>query len=176
MQEVLREVFQPEHAGIEDFRREDHLFARFCFGIEMEFDLEIGRREVAGIHIHRDVDIRLALGRRQRLRRVGILEAQVLEILPEDAHGGLAARLGRRRLKHGRALSFGRLDHLCAAIGRLRRRFVDLLGGRFGWFRHGSCASLECYVRAYMSCIAAATGAQWVWTGRKASYISSRTP
>ena len=67
--------------------------------------IEIGGGQVPGIDVHCDVDVRLSLLRPQRLRRIGALEAQILQILPENADRRLSLGLLAgclRRLGAGR--------------------------------------------------------------------------
>ena len=101
MQHVLRKILEPEHASIENLSGENDLLLGHRLGVELQFHLEIVGRQIAGIDIDRDVDVGLRLLPRERLRRVGILEAQILEILAENPHRGLGARLRRRRADGG---------------------------------------------------------------------------
>jgi hypothetical protein len=96
----------------------------------MQFDFEIGGCQVAGVDVDRDVDVGLRGLRRQRLRRVGILEAQILEILSENAHRRLRAGLRRWRFE----LDLGCLRAGCLGVGGGSRG--RSLGDRFArrWF------------------------------------------
>ena len=93
MKHVGRKIFHAENPCEQKLRgKYDLAFGgRLC--IEMQFNLEIRRRYIAGVDVDRDIDVGLALLGRQGLGRVGVFKAQVFQILAKNAHGRLGAGL-----------------------------------------------------------------------------------
>ena len=119
MKHVGRKIFHAENPGEQKLRGKHDLAFGGGLCIEMQLNLKIRWRNVAGVDVDRDIDVGLVLLGRQGLGRIGIFKAQVFQILAKNAHGRLGARLGRRNLQIDRAGSL--------AFGDARRLFCRVL-------------------------------------------------
>jgi len=96
VQAFLRDVAQAEYPGEFQFEAKEQGPSRFRLAFELDADLDIGIRERLGADIDLNADLRLLLARDQRLRRIGILERKILDILRYN--GELRLRVLRRGL------------------------------------------------------------------------------
>jgi hypothetical protein len=110
MQLVLRNVAHPEHPRIGQVEGEQHLVAGLGVALQRQVDFEIGLGQLLGVDVDLDVDLRRVLLRRERARRVRVLEGQVLGVLRKrvELRRILGLRAVRRRVVgHGRLLGWG---------------------------------------------------------------------
>src|SRR5262249_55205795 len=84
MHVFLRNIPDPEHAGIDQLEGEQHLTARFRFALELELDLDIGLGQRRSIHIDLDIDRGLLRPPLERVRCIGILEGEILGVLRQN--------------------------------------------------------------------------------------------
>ena len=94
MQVFLRDVDDPEHAGIGELETEHHLAGVFGLAFDRQHHLELVLGEVVGADIDLNVDRRLLLLRRERGRRVRILERQIFGVLRQHVQLGRGAASG----------------------------------------------------------------------------------
>src|SRR5262245_45306296 len=105
LQRLRRHVLHPEYPGEGQLERKQHRAGAVRLAFELERDLVVGLGELLDDHVDLDIDRRRLVGRRQRARRVRILERQILDVLAEDVELRLA-RLRARALR-GAAIATG---------------------------------------------------------------------
>ena len=104
-------VHDAKHAGKDQFEAVQHQAVGFRLALQTQRHLEVGLAHGRGFDVDLNVDRRLLRARRQRTRRVRVLERQILHILPENGdlrhrHLWLGAAICRRHtdLRRARAL------------------------------------------------------------------------
>jgi hypothetical protein len=114
MQVLLRHVHDPEHTGIGEVEAEHHLAAVFGLALDRKRHFELVFGDIVGADVDLDIDRGLLLLRRQRGRRVRILERQVLGVLRQHVQLGSGGRLGRCAIAVGHEnLSWSRAGGFC---------------------------------------------------------------
>src|SRR6516225_10807941 len=104
---LLRDIDQAEHAAVIEIEGEQDAADQLRLALELELDLEVGGRHLSRVDVDLDADLRLLL-LEQRVRRVGVFERKILDVLRKDAEArtcGLGRCRGRftaiRRIGHG---------------------------------------------------------------------------
>ncbi len=81
---VLRNILDPENAGIDQIECEQHGTGRVRFAFDLQFDLNVVATERIGVDVDLQIDRGLLLRGLQRTRRIGILEREVLDVLRKN--------------------------------------------------------------------------------------------
>src|SRR5580693_3828173 len=98
LQAVRRYIHDTKHAGEDQFEAVQHQAVGFRLAFQTQRHLEVGLARGRGFDIDLNVDRRLLRARRQRTRRVRVLERQILHVLAKDGD------LRHRHLRRGTAI------------------------------------------------------------------------
>src|SRR6202023_640650 len=79
----LRDILDAENAGIDQLESEQQLAVGLRLAVELEFDFLVGLGQRRGVHVDLNVD-RGLLPRCERLRRIGVLEGEILGVLRQN--------------------------------------------------------------------------------------------